>query len=365
MADMRDVARAARVSISTVSHVLNSTRFVSPELRQRVLDAAESLQYSHNAVARSLRTRRTQTIGLVIPDVTNPFYPEVARGVLDVADQAGYTAVLCNSDRDPAKEIRLLQALARRRVDGIILSPSGADPALLAALERFSTPVVLLGSRLECPECDVVRTSPRGAFEPVRHLGALGHRRIGLIGGAQPGHDHPDKFTGYAAALDALGIPLDPALVVAGDFTQESGRRCMLALLAVADPPTAVFAGNDLMAIGALLGIREAGLKAPDDVSVVGFDDIPQASITTPRLTTVAMPKYAMGRTAAELLLDRLDGRRSERASVELPHSLVIRESTGPPPARPRAVSTGQDNSDRGSGGDQAPVPTNGGEPAR
>ena len=224
---------------------------------------------------------------------------------------------------------------------------------------------MLLGSRLECPDCDVVRTSPRGAFEPVRHLAALGHRRAGLIGGVQSGADHPDKFTGYADALESLGMPMVPALVVSGDFTQGSGRRCMLALLGMVDPPTAVFAGNDLMAIGALLAIREAGLKAPDDVSVVGFDDIPQASITTPRLTTVAVPKYAMGRTAAELLLGRLDGRRSERVSVELPHSLVIRESTGPPPAQARAVSIGRVAGDRESGGYQAPVPINGGEPAR
>jgi LacI family transcriptional regulator len=346
-ASIKEVSRAAGVSISTVSHVLNGTRYVSAALRQRVESAVAQLDYRQNALARSLRTRQSYAIGLIIPDVTNPYYPQLARGVQDAAAAAGYWVFLCNSDRQAETEARLLDALEQRRVDGILLDPSGPDPALLAALRRRAVPVVLVGSRIDEPDLDVVTVAPNGGYDAVRHLIARGHRRIALIagppvaGGAQPGASvRPAKAGGYRLALEEAGIPLDPALVVPGDYTREGGAAALARLLAQAQPPTAIFAGNDLMAIGALAAARRAGRRVPDDLAIVGYDDIPEAAVTTPALTTVAVPKYEMGRAAATLLLDRLSARPAhpedgaqtippphQARHIVLPHRLVIRES--------------------------------------
>lgn len=335
---IKDVGRVAGVSVSTVSHVLNGTRYVSPELRQKVEAAITQLGYRHNELARSLRTRRSFAIGLIIPDISNAYYPQLARGVQDAADQAGYTVFVCNSDRRPEHEIRLLEVLEQRQVDGVILDASGPYQALVAALRRTSTPVVLVGSRIDEPAFDVVKMAPHGGYDAVRHLLARGHRRIGLIAGPPPpGSDRPAKAGGYLLALEEAGIAPDPSLIVQGDYTREGGQRAMIRLLALPARPTAVFAGNDLMAIGALTAARAAGLRVPQDVAIAGYDDIPEAAVTSPALTTVAVPKYEMGRAAAELLLERLVARttRADEPAppgtprhIVLPHHLVIREST-------------------------------------
>jgi LacI family transcriptional regulator len=338
---IKDVSRAAGVSISTVSHVLNRTRFVSDEVRGRVERAIVELDYRHNGLARSLRTRQSYAIGLIIPDVSNPYYPQVARGVQDAAAAAGYWVFLCNSDRAAQNEVRLLEALEQRRVDGVILDAGGPDDALLAALRRAAVPVVLVGSRIDDPAFDVVTVAPNGGYEAVRHLIGRGHRRIGLIAGPPvAGADGTDgasgarlaKAGGYLQALAENGIAADPALTARGDYTREGGQAAMQQLLALAVPPTAVFAGNDLMAIGALSALRLAGRRVPDDVAVVGYDDIPEAAVTSPALTTVAVPKYEMGRAAAELLLERIGARESRdnnggRRRVVLPYAIVRRET--------------------------------------
>lgn len=329
---IKDVSRVAEVSVSTVSHVVNGTRFVSPELRQRVERAIERLDYRHNGLARSLRTRQSYAIGLIIPDVSNPYYPQLARGVQDAADAAGYSVFLCNSDRNAQNELRLLTALEQRRVDGAILDAAGPAPPLLEALRRRSFPIVLVGSRIETADIDVVRMAPRGGYEAVRHLVSKGHRRIALIGGPPaPPSDRPAKAAGYLQAHQEFGIKVDPALVLPGDYTRESGYRGMMHLLSLANPPTAAFAGNDLMAIGAMMALHAAGRRVPKDVAVAGYDDIPEAAITFPPLTTVAVPKYEMGRVAAELLLRRLgngEGEPDAPQRVELQHHLIIRGST-------------------------------------
>jgi LacI family transcriptional regulator len=348
-ASIKDVGREAGVSAATVSHVLNGTRYVSPTLRRRVEDAITRLGYRHNGLARSLRTRRSYTIGLIIPDVSNPYYPQLARGVQDAADAAGYSVFLCNSDRRPENEVRLLTVLLERRVDGIILDAAGPDPRVLAALAQRAVPVVLVGSRIEAshvPDADVVQMAPEGGRVAVRYLIDQGHRRIALIGGPPaPGNDAPAKSGGYYAALAEARIDPDPALVAQGDYTRDGGRRAMEELLALPHPPTAVFAGNDLMAIGALAAVQLAGQRVPEDVAIVGYDDIPEASVTSQPLTTVAVPKYEMGRTAAHLLFERIRwsseaySRRDELATeapvgvpapqhVVLPHHLVVRGST-------------------------------------
>jgi LacI family transcriptional regulator len=345
MVSMKEVSRRAQVSISTVSHVLNKTRHVSPSLRQRVEAAVAELGYRQNGLARSLRTRQSYTLGLVIPDVSNPYYPQLARGVQDAADAAGYSVFLCNSDRRAANEVRLLLALEQRRVDGIILDASGPDAALLDALHRRTFPLVLVGSRIDAAGFDTVKMASHGGYDAVRYLLSRGHRRIGLIGGPPvPASDRLAKAGGYLLALSEAGIAAEMALMVEGDYTREGGRTAMERLLAVEPPVTAVFAGNDLMAIGAMAAARAAGLSLPGEMAVVGYDDIPEAAVTSPALTTVAVPKYDMGRLAAELLLQRIAEQADHGAAlaagdgdvrpvatrprvVELPHHLVERAS--------------------------------------
>jgi len=327
---IKDVSRSAAVSISTVSHVLNGTRYVSPELRTRVEQAVAHFGYRQNGLARSLRTRQSYALGLVIPDVSNPYYPQIARGVQDAAAEAGYWVFLCNSDRRPESEIQLLEALEQRRADGVILDASGPDPALLAALRRLSVPVVLVGSRIEAPDLDVVTVAPNGGYEAVRHLVRAGRRRIALIAGPPVSKQgRPAKARGYLQALEEAQIVFDPALIVEGGYTREGGQEAMRRLLAMEQPPDAVFAANDLMAIGALAAARAAGKRVPDDVAIVGYDDIPEAAITSPALTTVSVPKYEMGRAAAEMLLERLGsgGAREQGRQIVLPYHLVVRET--------------------------------------
>lgn len=338
---IKDVSRTAGVSISTVSHVLNGTRYVSPALRARVQDAIQRLDYRHNGLARSLRTRQSYTIGLIIPDVSNPYYPQLARGVQDAADEAGYSVFLCNSDRRPENEVRLLAALEGRRVDGVILDAGGPNEGLLATLHSTAVPVVLAGSRVDDPAFDVVTVASNGSYDAVRHLLARGHRRIGLIAGPRVAPAPLEsggetgvrlaKASGYLQALAEAGIAPDLRLIVEGDYTRESGLTAMRRLLTLHAPPTAVFAGNDLMAIGALSAARTAGRRVPEDVAIVGYDDIPEAAVTLPALTTIAVPKYDIGRAAAALLLERVAAREESEHSprrVVLPYQLVIRETT-------------------------------------
>ena len=286
--------------------------------------------YRQNGLARSLRTRQSYALGLVIPDVSNPYYPQIARGVQDAAAEAGYWVFLCNSDRRPESEIQLLEALEQRRADGVILDASGPDPALLTALRRLSVPVVLVGSRIEAPDLDVVTVAPNGGYEAVRHLVRAGRRRITLIAGPPVSKQgRPAKARGYLQALEEAQIAFDPALIVEGGYTREGGQEAMRRLLAMEQPPDAVFAANDLMAIGALAAARAAGKRVPDDVAIVGYDDIPEAAITSPALTTVSVPKYEMGRAAAEMLLERLGsgGAREQGRQIVLPYHLVVRET--------------------------------------
>ena len=330
---MKDVARRAGVSASTVSHVINDSRFVSEELRERVLNAMRELSYEPNAVARSLRTKKTQVIALVIPDITNPYFPEVARGAQDVAEESHYVVILCNTDRMISRELRFLMALRQQRVDGLILNPSGVTSAELRDFQQAQVPVVLIGSQIDHPEFDVVMVDNiKGAYDAVKHLIDLGHSRIGLVGGTRDASSGEQRYQGYIRALTHHGLTIDHDLITEGPFTQEGGHECMTRLLAHQSPPTAVFSSSDVMAIGALGAIQEAGLQVPDDMSLVGFDDIREATITTPKLTTIAQPKYETGQVATRLLLGQIESASlAQRQKVVLDHRLVVRGSTAPP----------------------------------
>ena len=334
MATVQQVAERAGVSAATVSHVTNNTRFVSPELRARVHAAMDELDYRPNALARSLRRGETRTLGLIVPESSNPFFAEVAQAVELAAFDRGYSVILCNSEGSPTKERLHLDVLLTKQVDGVILMSTGAEDAL-SQLVSGTIPIVIVDRDMPNMETDLVLADNRhGGYLATRHLIGLGHRRIGLISGPPGITLSEQRISGYMGALAEAGLAPDDTLLTHGDFHFESGRSGALILMNRPDPPTAVFACNDLMAIGVRRAAAEIGLQVPEDLSVVGFDDIQLASFTTPSLTTVAQPKAEMGRQAVRLLLGRMADRNAPAIRLVLLPDLVMRESSAARPSR-------------------------------
>lgn len=329
MATMRDVAAAAGVSVTTVSHVINGTRFVSEDLRNRVLEAMEELNYRPNILARGLRVGKTNTIGLIVPDNSNPFFAEVSRVVEDVGFDSGYSVILCNSDGNLDKELTYIAVLVAKQVDGIIFIASSSQSEHLRLLTNEKIPVVVADREMPDLDVDLVLVdNSRGGYEATKYLLELGHRRIGCITGPSDITPSAERINAYRQALSEFNVPFEENLVVRGDFQFEGGKRAMSQLLALPKVPSAVFICNDVMAIGAMGSIRSAGLRIPEDISIVGFDDIDQASATWPPLTTVAQPIEQMARIATELLIGRLAGSVDlERKRMVLEAKLVIRSS--------------------------------------
>jgi len=326
---LADIARRAGVSTSTVSHVINGTRFVSPALQERVLVAMNELGYRRNAVARSLRQRRTMAIGLVIPDGSNPFFAEIARGIEDVCFQQGYRIIICNSDEDYQKEAEYLDALLERRVDGVIAIVTRSAADNLLTFKDYGLPIVVVDRDVPDVQADsVLVDNRRGGYLAGEHLASQGYRRIGVIIGPLDRKPQVDRLQGFRDGLQASGLTLDPALIAHADFQYEGGRQALFSLLERAPDIDAVFAGNDRMAIGAMRGAWERGHRVPDDLAVVGFDDILAAAYTVPALTTIAQPKYEMGQRAAETLLRRLQNPDLPLVHLVLQPSLVVRESS-------------------------------------
>ena len=338
MATIKDVAERAGVSITTVSHVLNQTRFVSEELRASVLAAMEELNYRPNVLARGLRRGETKTLGLVVPDNSNPFFAEIARIVEDVGFASGHSVILCNSDGQAEKEAAYIDVLIAKQVDGVIFIAAGSDPQHLEELTVAGIPVVVADREIPQDLADVVLVdNEQGGYEATRYLLDLGHRRIACIAG--PSHLTPsaDRVRGYHRALAEAGIAGEEGLVVPGDFRSHGGEAAMGHLLRLQAPPTAVLACNDLMAVGAMRAIGAAGLRIPEDISLIGYDNIDIASAVSPALTTVAQPIAALATEAANCLLGRIQSKkRSEpRKRIVLATNLVIRDSCAP--YRPRA----------------------------
>ena len=330
-----DVARLAEVSQATVSYVLNGNSAISvPEAtRRRILTAVDELGYVPNGIARSLRTQRTYMISAVIPDITNPFYPAFERGVQETAEASGYDLIVFNTGGIAEKEQRCVRSLQQGRVDGVVavffnLKAEDLRPLLERNVALVRLEAVKKGvSSLDLPVDNLYVDNVAASRTAVEHLIGRGHTRIGMIAG-QSG-PRQARVRGYRAALAAHGLPLDESLIRDGDFSEDGGYRAMQSLLDGPHPPTAVFAANDVMAMGALVSIREAGLEVPEDIAVVGFDDIPVARLITPRLTTVAQFQENLGVRAAEMLLERLDGTAPEHGrSEEMPYELIVREST-------------------------------------
>jgi LacI family transcriptional regulator len=333
MATVRDVARRAGVSVSTVSHVLNGTRFVSDELRERVLAAIDELDFEPSAAGRMLSLRRSNTIGLIVSDIRNPFFASVARGVEDVAQEQGYTVVLCNSDETLVKEAACLKALQSRQVDGVLLASAGAADEYVARLVEAGFPIVLVDRDLPDLHIPAVVLDNEGAaYSAVRHLIDRGHQRIGMLSGRDSISTTVERVAGYQRALGEAGLSVDDQLVISGHSTSEGGAEAAHALLEVRPAPTAIFSGNNLMSIGALQAIASRGLSVPEDIALVGFDDFPfpWSEAFRPHLTTVAQPTYELGRQAAEMLVGMLNGRGHRTSQrVVLDGKLLIRESSG------------------------------------
>jgi LacI family transcriptional regulator len=328
---MRDVAERAGVSVTTVSHVINQSRPVSDELRSRVLEAMHELGYQPNTLARSLRRGKTHTIGIIIPDSANPFFAEVARGIEDTSFEHGYSVILCNTDNDLERESLYTGVLVEKQVDGILFVAAGLSTENIQALQNRGMPLVIVDRQVSGVEVDSVLTdNHQGGLLATRHLIELGHTRIGCIVGPSDLTPSAARITGYQQALSEAAIPFDETLIIKGDFQYESGFDAANQLLSMPNPPSAIFAFNDLMAVGALSNALERGLVVPEDLSLLGFDDVRPALYANPPLTTVRQPKHEIGVLATQMLLERmLDPTLPPRTRV-LETNLTLRQSTAP-----------------------------------
>lgn len=330
-ATIRDVAKQAGVSVATVSRVLNGSGPVSDHARQRVEDAATSLQYVPHGAARSLSTRRTTNIGVILPDLYGEFFSQLIRALDTATRTAGYHLLLSSSHADDTEVEVALRAM-RARVDGVIIMSPDIAPEAVSRVIPAGSPAVLVNTAFrDREEFDTLNVDNRGgAYAMVSHFASLGHERVGLIGGRATNHDAQERRDGYRAALHDLGLEHRSEWEIESDFTKSGGYEAARALVALADRPTALFAANDSMAIGAMSAIQELGLNVPGDVAVGGFDDIPIARYVTPALTSIRVDLTRLGERAVELLLQTLGANGSRPPSHELvPTTLVVRRSCG------------------------------------
>ncbi|MGH9402592.1 MAG: LacI family DNA-binding transcriptional regulator [Terriglobia bacterium] len=336
MHTIRDVARLADVSLGTASKVINKKGFVSHDLMQRVLSAMEALDYHPDQIARSLKVRQTQTIGMVIPDVTNPFFTDVIRAVENEARAHGYLLILCDSNENTVLEQANLNALFSRRVDGVLIAPS--DPKTAQdRLTRRRFPLVFF-DRIppNFTGSAVVTDNLAAAYDATRHLIGLGHQRLATITGRLKLSNGLDRLEGFRKALQQVGLSLPDEYLQRGDFQFESGYRCGLQLLQLAVPPTAIFCCNNKMTLGLMRALAELGVPCPGHVSVLGFDDFDWAANFSPRLTTVAQPTCEMGKQAMQMLLRKIESFKEgadgdEEKVVVLKAELRVRDSTAAP----------------------------------
>lgn len=332
MPTIQDVAKRAGVAPITASRVINNNGYASQEARERVRRAAAELGYVPNSLARSLRSHRSNTLALIVSDITNPFFTTIARGVEDTASDAGYTVIFCNTDESPVEERKYMSVILQKRVDGILLVPAGNGEESLRAAREQGTPVVVLDRRLSSPTADVVRCdSAAGAREMTRLLLELGHQRIALLNGPEGIPTAEDRAAGFRQALEEAGLA-EAGQVLWGRFTTQSGAEMVREALERDPRPTALFAANNFIAIGALKALGELGVRVPEEAALVGFDDLPAALVTFPFLTVVAQPAYEMGKQATLLLLERLAKRRDAKAAeIVLPTEIILRASSGAP----------------------------------
>jgi LacI family transcriptional regulator len=337
MATMYDVARRAGTSVGTVSRFVNGSGYVGKASRSRIRKAIDELGFVPNSAARSLTTKRTGLIGLVVSDLRNPFSAELAHAIQHAAKEHDYSLVVSATDSEDERALQVLSGLRSRQVDGLIVAhpESRAVNEELVTTVRQGTPLVLIGMRIDPPVCDRVTTDTyEGALAAVSHLIEQGHRRIGFIVGQE---QIRGRRRGYVDALGAAGIELDESLIASDPLNRDGGAAAAVRFLTRPDPPTAIFAANDAAALGVLQAAYVQNVRVPDDLSVVGFDDVELAAHAVPPLTTVAQPTIDLGREAVALLFGRLNGSGPEN-NVEhrLPCRLIVRDSTTQAPRRQR-----------------------------
>ena len=338
---LADIAARAAVTSMTVSRVINNNGYVHTETRERVLSVARELNYRRNGLARGLKRQRTETVGMVIGDIANPFAAELSRGVREVLEPRGYTLFICISEHTAKEDVLAFDSLADHRADGVIVATraSKSGNERLEELIDSGIPVSLIGRDFRHEHADLVLADNlKGGYEATRHLIDSGHKHIGFIGVSLSEGLRLRRFQGYLEALKDHGLTVDEQLIVGGRdvngqmpgySTEEMGFDGMMKLLGLKQRPTAVFARNDFTAMGALNAIKRAGLRIPDDIALMGYDDIPLASHTSPALTTVRQPTREQGRCAAEFLLRRVEGDREQpRAEKTFQCELIVREST-------------------------------------
>ncbi len=331
MADIRDVAKLAGVAPITVSRCVNNSGYCSPETRTKIEAAIAQLGFVPNRLASGLRSKRTNTIALVLTDITNPYFTTIARGVEDKASEAGYTVIFCNTDESLSKEQMYVKMLLEKRVDGILLVPAQSTRDSVELIQKHSTPVIVLDRRVPNYKTDIVRCdSEEGAYKLTHLLLSLGHRQIAILDGPKDVSTSKDRLNGYRKAMAEAGISESDRREYIGFFTQASGHEMTNKAFCRSPRPTALFAANNFIAYGALRALRELGLRVPEDVAVVGFDDLPPALVAFPFLTVAVQPAYEMGKKAMEILLDKLSATPSDCcAEVILPAEIVIRQSSG------------------------------------
>ena len=329
-ATIKDVAAHASVSVATVSAVINKNKYVSPELAQRVHASIAALGYQRNSFARGLKTQISHCIGLIVPDIMNPFYTNIARGVEDVAHAHNYSLILGNTDEDPKKEKKYLHLLESKQADGLIIAVTDSSSAYLQSLPLQNLALVGIDRSLFDLGVDTVLVENRaGARIAIEHLLSLGHRRIGLLTGARGIAPTEERLLGYTDALVQHGMSVDPALIVTTRPRVEGGERGALQLLTCEDRPTALFTMDGTMVIGALQAIASLGLRCPEDIALACFDDFTWASVMRPHLTVVDQPTYEIGQQAAHLLFERLQNRKRAPREIRLQTHLIVRESCG------------------------------------
>ena len=327
---LKDVAREAEISVGMAGRVLGGYGYFSEETKQRVLEAAEKLEYRPNAIARSLKSQHTKAIGLLISNIVSVFWPTIVRAIEDVASKAGYHVILCNTDEDPTKEQEYLSTLYERNVDGLIVSPSPRVHSFLKKISQGGIPLVLVDRTvhgLHVPSITV--DNEAGAYEAVRYLIEKGHKRIGVITGLTGIMTSDHRFAGYKRALQEYDIPMDEELIRVGDFRKDRAFESTEKLLSLSNPPTALFVSNETMAMGAMLALTENKIPIPEEMSIIGFGDPDWAPITNPPLSTVRQPTYAMGTIACENLLRRIKAVEDHASdeTVCMKPELIIRGS--------------------------------------
>lgn len=331
MTNIYHIAQKAGVSIATVSRVINNSPGVREETRERVMQVIKEMNYSPNAMAAALTNKKTYTLGLLVPDIANPFFAELARGVEDRANYYGYNVFICNTDNKPHKEKDYMRLLIRKRTEGIIFAAAETGHSSIAQLARKGFPVVLLARELEGVDLDTVLVNNvEAGHMATKHLIELGHRQIAIVTESLNIKSSQDRYHGYLKALSEEGIMAVNEYQVFNVGSIKSGQESSKIILTLPSPPTAVVAFNDLVAIGIMEGAKEMGLKIPRDLSVVGFDDTIIASITDPPLTTIAQPIYQMGICAIDRLVGLIKGESVGSKRTVLDIRLVVRRSTGP-----------------------------------